>query len=77
MSRFAAVSPGFLICKMVVVPRGWLQGSSVVTHVPGAAGSWGKISLPEVHATEGSPEEGGKPFRLPDESGFLGLFLFS
>ena len=46
---------------MVVVSLGWLQGSSVVTHTPGAAGSWGKISLPEVQATEGIPEEGGKP----------------
>ena len=23
--------------------------------------AWGKISLPEVQATEGIPEEGGKP----------------
>ena len=62
---------------MVVALRGWLQGWSVVTHTPGAAGSRGKISVPEVHGTEGSPEEGGKPSRLPDESGLLGLFLFS
>lgn len=71
------MSPGFPICKMVVALLGWLQGWSVVFHAPGTAEYWGRVSLPEVLATEGSPEEGGKPSSLPAECGVLGLFLFS